>query len=628
MSALVEALKQKVIEPYNRVTSELVTGQIMDYDSKTNLATVFYDDPKNGGIVAAELVPVQLPGTGVVASGPFPGDQVWLQFANGNFLKPKVVAIADEAYAVSSRSKTQHDDEGAFLTDYVTDAKNLTLFSVIDYRSRASQSSNTSRLQDAWSSGGGLDQISNKSYQKFSTDEFTEDVKESAYYRTAELGMTHPSNSSTVKIRDNGIIDLFASSNCGARIDPNSRMVSLTGNHVTVHSTLSTLLIDKTLKLEAGKGISFKTKAYESFCEKGWLSATNWYQSIEVLTYDGTTSVITLQDLTLSTQRANLFIDELDYEGSHLSLTLKTYEALTEEWSLNTQQQFLTASKGTVNIGHYQLTSEHSELAIATLDLISKTIDVKSDDYQLKTLNYQINSTNYTDQSEQRTIKTKECSFHSTNASLTVQERLALQLKNCLVTSADYHHQTNNYVFNATDWTSTVSNYSLTTIDYDLNTTNYRLNTTNYTLETSLYELEVDNYNLSAHQNISLNSTQNTTIHADQLMTFSAVRDMSVASNQNLTLSADQMVTIEGTGEVIIKGASKVTIQSDTLIDVTTPRFQIAGDTISLDGYIEANLDHLIEDYLERHFERFFDREVIRKQVVKRPTVIPVHKGE
>ena len=60
----------------------------------------------------------------------------------------------------------------------------------------------------------------------------TEKIDLSDKFREAELGMIHPFNNSSFHIRDNGIIDLFAETNNGARIDPIEQSISLYSNFI------------------------------------------------------------------------------------------------------------------------------------------------------------------------------------------------------------------------------------------------------------------------------------------------------------------------------------------------------------------------------------------------------------
>lgn len=50
------------------------------------------------------------------------------------------------------------------------------------------------------------------------------------YPRHSEPGIVHPINSSVVKVRDNGMIDLFVGTDNGIRIDPRTKTINMIGN--------------------------------------------------------------------------------------------------------------------------------------------------------------------------------------------------------------------------------------------------------------------------------------------------------------------------------------------------------------------------------------------------------------
>ena len=54
-----------------------------------------------------------------------------------------------------------------------------------------------------------------------------EKIKEDRWFTPREPGFTHPDNKSTVKIRDNGNIDIFAGEELGIRISPNNNSITM-----------------------------------------------------------------------------------------------------------------------------------------------------------------------------------------------------------------------------------------------------------------------------------------------------------------------------------------------------------------------------------------------------------------
>jgi hypothetical protein len=94
-----------------------VKGKVVQYSNKHNYAQVEIDNPYGPGTLLLEYVPVQIIG-GFHAPGPFPGDEVWVDFTAGKINMPKIVAFADRLYKSNTREKKfKHKKQGAFLPD-------------------------------------------------------------------------------------------------------------------------------------------------------------------------------------------------------------------------------------------------------------------------------------------------------------------------------------------------------------------------------------------------------------------------------------------------------------------------------------------------------------------------------
>jgi hypothetical protein len=61
-------------------------------------------------------------------------------------------------------------------------------------------------------------------------NEIENNVDLKKYPLSFEPALVHPNNSSTVKIRDNGVIDIFVGTDNGVRIDPENRSVNILSN--------------------------------------------------------------------------------------------------------------------------------------------------------------------------------------------------------------------------------------------------------------------------------------------------------------------------------------------------------------------------------------------------------------
>lgn len=351
--SIAQAIKEKVVEPHDRQRFDLITGQVMSYDEETNTATICYKDSKTGGLMTQERVPVELSGLGIIASGPFPGDQVYLSFVNGNQLKPKVVAKTDEAYANYTRPLTKHGRKGAFLTDYLSN--------VSSFIGGLFKGEENTAIQDDWIDDSSSS-VTYKGYQQYSTDDFTAKGENWAYYRTAEVGFTHPLNSSTMKIRDNGVIESFASTNCGIRIDPNSHSLNLISSKELHNATNATFLVDRQLRFEVGRQLYLKTPATSINAEKQQIKSDSILIQTDRYALTGETVKLTADDWNVVTKQANLSLGKAEIEASSFDLKADITKMLSEEIKLSAHQTQFDSDTTIYNTSHYQLNADNVDI--------------------------------------------------------------------------------------------------------------------------------------------------------------------------------------------------------------------------------------------------------------------------
>lgn len=114
---------QAIADAQNMSIMKPIKGVVHHYDNKHNYAIVEIDNPFGAGLSLLEFVPVQVVG-GIHVPGPFPGDEVWVEFTNGKFELPKIVSLADRQYKDNFREKKlQHRRKGAFVTDLLSKQK-------------------------------------------------------------------------------------------------------------------------------------------------------------------------------------------------------------------------------------------------------------------------------------------------------------------------------------------------------------------------------------------------------------------------------------------------------------------------------------------------------------------------
>lgn len=123
-------------------------------------------------------------------------------------------------------------------------------------------------------------------------------LEESRFFSSEEVGFVHPFTSSVVKLKDNGMIDIFAATNQGIRIDPKTKTVNFFANHEKHHSGQISAWIEHILSIEAKRAMIFKafqisleSKSLDITMDEGIIKANKLNLDVpeEGLTFSGTT---------------------------------------------------------------------------------------------------------------------------------------------------------------------------------------------------------------------------------------------------------------------------------------------------------------------------------------------------
>jgi hypothetical protein len=68
--------------------------------------------------------------------------------------------------------------------------------------------------------------------------------KKTYHFSGNEPGIAHPTTGSSVRLRDDGCIDIFAGENLGIRLDPNANSVNIFGDVVNIWSSKTSIHTD------------------------------------------------------------------------------------------------------------------------------------------------------------------------------------------------------------------------------------------------------------------------------------------------------------------------------------------------------------------------------------------------
>jgi hypothetical protein len=115
-------IHSEVVLPALRERLHPIRAVVVGYNNYNNTANVRYLDPEGGGERELARVPIQIGSGGVHSAGPFPGDEVWVNFLGGSAMYPRIVALADEDYQEKTRAKLKHERQGSLVPNKITKA--------------------------------------------------------------------------------------------------------------------------------------------------------------------------------------------------------------------------------------------------------------------------------------------------------------------------------------------------------------------------------------------------------------------------------------------------------------------------------------------------------------------------
>lgn len=269
MANLKQAIVDSVVQPYANSVFDTLLAEIVNYDTIKNRATIRFQNPKGTGTMELDNVPVQIGSGGIHSAGPFVGDHVWVSFQNKSPLHPKIVSLADEAYQYRTRERIKHSRKGAFIPDFICGREG--------YRSTSTVNSQTPAIDD-WFDLDNEDAAKYSDYQNVNPIEaMISRTVTLSYYGSEEPGITHPLNSSTIKVRNNGMIDIFVATNQGLRIDPYTKTINVIGNTEKHHVTDFELFADESANLTTQRDLTLNAKRNLSLTgEKVSIATRSW----------------------------------------------------------------------------------------------------------------------------------------------------------------------------------------------------------------------------------------------------------------------------------------------------------------------------------------------------------------
>ena len=195
---------QNQISNRNRTQFSDTTATILEYDKTTETCKIKYPNPNGDGYICRGNVAVSNISGGVSFGGIFPGLKCSISFINNNVYNPVIRGIPQSYYGDRNCA-----DQGAYIADdevWKVGSPEHIIAMVLDWIDQ--DNSDLSKYEN------GAARYMDTDVNSVSMDLITTLDK----FENSEVGLTNLANKSTIKLRDNGDIDLFTSSNTGIRI--------------------------------------------------------------------------------------------------------------------------------------------------------------------------------------------------------------------------------------------------------------------------------------------------------------------------------------------------------------------------------------------------------------------------
>lgn len=217
MSLIKDSL-QNQINNSNRIQFSDTTGTIISYDRTTETCKVKYLNPNGSGWIYRGNVSIANHSGGIASGSIFSGQKCSISFVNNNIYNPVIIGIPESYYKERNCS-----DQGAYLAD--------------DTVWKVGTPEHIIAMDLNWINDD------NSGVQKYENDSarYTDiDVNQTSMnlmttldkYDDNEVGLTNLKNKSTIKLRDNGDIDIFSSANVGLRICSETGNIKFYGNDI------------------------------------------------------------------------------------------------------------------------------------------------------------------------------------------------------------------------------------------------------------------------------------------------------------------------------------------------------------------------------------------------------------
>lgn len=214
-------IKNKLNEQINNTNLRRysdTTGTILEYDPITNRAKITFNHPSGEGVMVRENVPITSQSGGFTQDSIRAGMQCNISFYGSNVYTPVITGVNTSFYNDKTCS-----DQGACLVneDILSVEKPKNIIPMSSQWLDVDNQNKTKYIND-------LGNYQNTDVTTETMDMLTKLDK----YGNTEQGITNLETKSTVKLRENGDIDIFVANNIGIRISKSNKKIYLYGDLV------------------------------------------------------------------------------------------------------------------------------------------------------------------------------------------------------------------------------------------------------------------------------------------------------------------------------------------------------------------------------------------------------------
>ena len=204
------------IQANNLRTYSDTTGIILDYDTITNRAKIKFYSPIGEGVMVRENVPISSQSGGFTQCGIHIGMQCNISFYNNNIYSPVITGINNSFY----NDKTCSDQGACLVNENIKSIQKPKEIIPMSSQWLDENNQNESKYNNDLGMYQNIDVTTETMDMLIKLDKYTD----------TEQGITNLETKSTVKLRENGDIDIFVSNNIGIRISESNKKIYIYGD--------------------------------------------------------------------------------------------------------------------------------------------------------------------------------------------------------------------------------------------------------------------------------------------------------------------------------------------------------------------------------------------------------------